>query len=193
MKQTRNPTYVRFMRYGVIEGKWPPDFKNLNNGVNSLDVPLLLISTFSNPNRLAEEVRELELCDIVGAENPHLVVNEERTREERRKLILNAPRVMRTGRGAEEKHLYVRTDNSERLCYARWDRNLIEPWNSADYIASADAAEVYLKSLCADKSRIEEGDYFKLVKQRSIPTPYKETTLRLYLLSEINEIAGRVS
>ncbi len=161
--------------------------------ISELVVPQLLVSNVIvsnlvswNPFAYASEVNNLEMCDYVDGQ---LIVNSEKTIEERRRLMERSPAVM--GLVIESRPIvFFRVVRDGRLEYCQLNGEIIQPNRDDDYVLRADVAAGYLyldhKDFADLGRRGEFGIYGHEMTSLKKGKIARRTLVTTFLLSELN-------
>ncbi|MFH1972193.1 MAG: hypothetical protein ABIJ18_01815 [archaeon] len=167
--------YYKFSREG--NGSYTPE----------LHVPAPLMKNVGSPRMYAGNMGSIVVCDFDGS---NLIPNEERTLEERARIIELSPRVMGIAEGeANIRALMIRDE--DRLAFTPWDNKIIEPVNGGDYVCQSLAAAKYLgiplKIFNKLKAKEEIGTYkINTRLQTGRGRTNVQGQLQLFLLAELN-------
>ena len=193
--------YPLFQEYSRRDATWR---RIETEGLTKIVAPIILETSSYNPLSLIEKVNEYTMCNRDGMElTPDLA----KTMQARTDMINKSPYIMRK---SKRKDLWVRSDNKRRLEYNPVSDKKIESEDPKAYIASIEAARMYVTQACicsraALDRAIEEGrlNFFLTDKISHIQHPdltlldeipfgrgksEKRSNMKLFLLSEVNRL-----
>ncbi len=170
--------------------------KGPKSNIDFLIVPSLLARALWNPIDYQKRINGIELCDFI---DDNLIINIEKTKEERKKLILRSPKII--GLNTEEKvRLFVKTDCFEELIYKEFDGHLIKPFTQYDYICKSIVASTYLNLSKNDFQALKNSgklgvyrSYYlshfqkKTKDLHTLKYPKKRCGAQFFLLEELNK------